>query len=108
MRICDDQVMLTRFDNQFLLCVEVGETGGDFNIVRLQAIDLPEHRDGFEREILRPIMFGDAPKTRYRSTVIANANMKIAKDIERSEVARIVLNNLAIFFYRRWDFPHFE
>ena len=40
--------------------------------------------------------------------MIAKANVKIAQNIERGEVVRIVFDNLAIFFYRRRDFTHFE
>src|ERR1043166_7431817 len=95
----DHQIMRTRFDNQLLLGIEVGQTSGDFNIIRLQAIDLLEHRNRLEREFLVTIMFCDTPKTCYGSTMIANANLKIAQDVERGEVVRIFLDNLAIFFY---------
>ena len=62
MRVCYRKVMGARFDDEILLRIEIGEAVCYFNIVRTQTIDLLEHRDRLEREVLFPIMITDAPK----------------------------------------------
>src|SRR5215831_4163931 len=100
--------MSARFNNELLLGVKIGEVRSYFNIVRLQPIDLSEHRDRLKRKFLLSIMFGNTPKTGDRRRVIAHAHMKISEDIQCGEVVRLFLNNFAVFFYGRWDFSNFQ
>src|SRR5712664_3017807 len=57
------EVVSARFDDEILLSVQIGEVGRDFCIVRLQTIDLLEHRDRFESKILFAVVLGDAAET---------------------------------------------
>ena len=51
------------FDDQVLLRVKIGEVGGDLQVVRLESIDLLEHRDRLQSKLLIAIMISDAPET---------------------------------------------
>src|SRR4051812_43513680 len=46
------QIVGARLNHQLLLRIKLGKAGRDFDIVRMQAIYLPEHRDRLEAEFL--------------------------------------------------------
>src|SRR2546423_2486674 len=80
-RVCNDKIVRPGFHHEILLCIKVGEAGCYHDIVRLKAIDLLEHRDCFERELLFAVMLGNASKTGNGGSVAADPHVKIAKDI---------------------------
>src|SRR5437660_8966358 len=96
------------FDDQVLLRVEIGEARGNLQIVRLEPIDLLEHRDRFQGKLLIAIMISDAPETRYRGRVIANADLQVAENVQRRKIVRLVLDQLAVFLHGRRNLPHLE
>ena len=96
------------FDDQVLLRVKIGEVGGDLQVVRLESIDLLEHRDRLQSKLLIAIMISDAPETQYRGRVIANADLKVAENIQRRKIVRLVLDQLAVFLDGRRNLPHLE
>ena len=108
MRIRNRQVMCASINDEILLRIQVREVCSNLQIIRLQAIDLLEHRDRFQRKILFAVMVGDAAKARYGLLTTTHTNIQIAQDVERRKVIWLVLDELAVLFYRGGNLPHFE
>jgi hypothetical protein len=53
-------------------------------------------------------MLGDAPETGDGRGLVANPDVQIPKHIQRGEIVRIVLDNLAILFDRCRDLSQLE
>src|SRR5206468_10172924 len=108
MHIDHDEVVSSSFDYQVLLRVQFRQTRRDSDVVGLEPIDFPEHRDRLQGKILIAIVLSNPLKTRNRVGLIANASMKVPEDIQSGEVVWFTLDDLAVFFYGRRNLTHFQ
>jgi hypothetical protein len=92
----DDEVLSARVMNQSLVGVELGKFVSDHRIVRAETLDLLVHRNGFEVEFLRAVVFGDAFETGDGFFFFSGANVKVAEHVQGCEIVCVVIDDLPI------------
>ena len=95
-RVRDLQILRAGFDVEPLLLVEHRKVLRHARRLRIQAQSFLVDGDGFERESLFAVMFGDAQETPDRLLRLAEARVEVAERVERGEILRLVLDDLAV------------
>src|SRR5947209_4495149 len=102
---CNDHVLMACVNNESLTFIKHGELVCYLRAAGIEAVHLPVHRYGFALKALFAVMFGDAQEALHGFLFVVLARVEVAEHVERREILRIVLNNLAILFYGCGDFP---